>query len=57
MKAKEQELKVSDSTQEIVCNLKTDLKKLAEIERDFNTFGSISYEQQKEKTSILNKYE
>jgi hypothetical protein len=67
---REQELKVlSDSTQEIekidqslslnyfLCNHKTDLKKLAEIERDFKTFGSITYEQQQEKTAILNKYE
>jgi hypothetical protein len=67
---REQELNVlSDSTQEIEkidqslsliyfdCNHKTDLKKLAEIERDFNTFGSITYEQQQEKTAILNKYE
>lgn len=34
-----------------------DLKKLAEIERDFSTFGTLTFEQQKEKTEILKKYE
>jgi hypothetical protein len=34
-----------------------DLKKLAEIERDFSIFGHLTYEQQKQKTAILKKYE
>lgn len=32
------------------------LSKLAEIEKDFRTFGNITYEQQKEKYEILNQY-
>lgn len=32
------------------------LRKLAEIENDLNTFGTITYEQQKEKIEILNQY-
>ena len=34
-----------------------DLRKLAEIERDFSTFGTLTFEQEKEKTEILKKYE
>ena len=34
-----------------------DLIKLAEIERDFSTFGTLTFEKQKEKTEILKKYE
>ena len=34
-----------------------DLRKIAEIERDFSTFGTLTFEQEKEKTEILKKYE
>jgi len=32
------------------------LSRLAEIEKDYRTFGTITYEQQKEKDEILNQY-
>lgn len=36
--------------------LKNDLKKLAEIEEIFSMLGTLTFEEQKAKTEILNKY-
>jgi len=39
-----------------VKKMKAQLKKLAEIEQTFTTFGHLTYEDQKEKNKILNSY-
>jgi len=59
----EQEIDELEATKEMVkvqterLNYKIwQLSKLAEIEQDYRTFGTITYEQQKEKEEILNQY-
>lgn len=41
---------------EKIHKMKNDFKKLKEIEEMYNIFGKISFEEQKQKTEILNKY-
>lgn len=41
---------------EKIHKMKNDFKKLKEIEEMYDIFGKISFEEQKQKTEILNKY-
>lgn len=41
---------------EKIRKMKNDFKKLKEIEEMYDIFGKISFEEQKQKTEILNKY-